>query len=51
MVRIGAHGYLDELEDNGFEIEMVDRGSLDLAAELDVIFVVFVENEFVQIAF
>ena len=47
--RAGLHGRLHKLEDDRFKVEVVDGGGLDLAPELDVVFLVLLEDEAVEV--
>ena len=43
---------IDKLEDDGFEVEMVDRCGLDLTSELNIVGLVrFIKNKFGQVTF
>ena len=45
-------GVVDELEDDGLEVEVVDGGGLDLTSELDVVLLVSIlEDKFSQVSF
>jgi len=46
----GRVGVLDELEDDGLEVQMIDRGGLQLTSQLDVVLLVaFLEDKLRQI--
>ena len=44
-------GVVNELENDRFEVEMIDRRGLELTSELDVVLLVrLLENEFLKIS-